>query len=396
MEIPLTDAALKQRVKKLDSVHRGSLWAEIHDLGACLAMFGAVDDAKALWDFAQSGKIPLPEERRHPVASAVRYALEQSTDVESLVKEADLQARKTVAEETPALGADWDEPPLSKTPKGMLHLARKLARPGEDGSPSAKELEGLELLRKVLAQPPAPQGATQVLLYDRHTAGLLATDILARHGLRDDAAAMLRSWHDDCVRTPQTDKWYEEPSVAFGQISATRLFCDGILRDKSKLSAKKRAELVAEIIAIASVEPAKAFPQPQDPENALVLRTDFSDDAGWKSVCEAIRAGNDDVPDAAVEFVSDPDFDGQTPKEITKQAMQGYRETFIFVVDRKTLAHPKRPVLVIDLSEKPGRTFRAAPGQIGVIAANLSTQNCGFEDFADDLDSEGILNAGYE
>jgi hypothetical protein len=52
-------------------------------------------------------------------------------------------------------------------------------------------------------------------------------------------------------------------------------------------------------------------------------------------------------------------------------------------------------VLVIDLGEKPGRTFRVAPMHMAIVENNLSTDNCGFEDLADDLDSEGIMIAHY-
>jgi len=70
MEIPLTDALFKKRVQKLDSVYRGWILEEIHYLGACLAMFGALDDAKRLWEFAKSGKAPIVKNRLHPAAAA--------------------------------------------------------------------------------------------------------------------------------------------------------------------------------------------------------------------------------------------------------------------------------------------------------------------------------------
>jgi hypothetical protein len=293
-EIPLTDAILKKRVKKLDSVYRGRLWLEIQDLDACLAMFGALDDAWTLWDFSQSGRIPNYELHRHTVAAAVQYALDHSSDVDSSVKAADIRTRNALTER-PAFGygADWDEPPLSHTPLGMLLRARDLARPAENGEPSATELERLELLRKVLALPFAKEGATNALHENWHMAALLATDIMVRHRMPEDAVAMLRSWYDNCTRTRQNEKPYSEPEIAFGLISVTKLMTEGVLRDKSKLSTSERAGLVARIIKVASVEPAKVFPLPQDPENSLVIRTDFSDAATWESVCDAIREGGE-------------------------------------------------------------------------------------------------------
>ncbi len=45
-------------------------------------------------------------------------------------------------------------------------------------------------------------------------------------------------------------------------------------------------------------------PLPQT-ENALVIRTDFTDDDAWREVCQIIETPADDF-DAHVEFVEDP------------------------------------------------------------------------------------------
>lgn len=85
------------------------------------------------------------------------------------------------------------------------------------------ELESLKLLRKAVAMPFAKARATQVLPHDWEKAGLLAMDIMAGHGMRDAAAAMLRRWYDNCGTS------CNETGDTLGSISVTKLLTDGIL-----------------------------------------------------------------------------------------------------------------------------------------------------------------------
>lgn len=139
----------------------------------------------------------------------------------------------------------------------------------------------------------------------------------------------------------------------------------------------------------------KPLPETQDP---IVLRTDFSDDAAWEAVCAEI-----DAPDrttgsrAGVEFVSDVGYTGLSIEQIWALIPEGSNHTFIFVVDRVTLSQPEHPILVVDLFAEPGRftepvrTFRTLPSEICGIQANLRISNMDFEEFADNVDDEGVF-----
>ena len=70
---------------------------------------------------------------------------------------------------------------------------------------------------------------------------------------------------------------------------------------------------------------------------------------------------------------------------------KGSGHTFLFVVDRTAITHPDRPVLVVDLNEEPGRTFRVIPSKIWGVENNLSIANMDFGEFADAVDSEGVF-----
>lgn len=45
----------------------------------------------------------------------------------------------------------------------------------------------------------------------------------------------------------------------------------------------------------------------------------------------------------------------------------------------------------MDLSGEPGSTFRTSPTRIQTIQNNLSIGNMGFEDFAADVDGDGVF-----
>ena len=123
--------------------------------------------------------------------------------------------------------------------------------------------------------------------------------------------------------------------------------------------------------------------------NAAVLRTDFSDDAAWASVCAAIQAPA--MFRATVDFIDDPDYQGVTPEQLPALIPHGSRHSFIFVVDRVALADPEHPIVVVDLDLEPGRSFRVIPSEMWGIENNLSIANMDFEEFADSADPDGVF-----
>jgi hypothetical protein len=124
-------------------------------------------------------------------------------------------------------------------------------------------------------------------------------------------------------------------------------------------------------------------------ENALVLRTDFSSEAAWKDVQGAITAPVGDF-EAHVTFVSDPEYEGIRKSDLL-HALEGTVRSYLFVVDEKTLADTEFPILVIDLFEDHGRTFRVIPVEMWSVENNLSTGNMSFSEFADAVDDDGVF-----
>lgn len=128
----------------------------------------------------------------------------------------------------------------------------------------------------------------------------------------------------------------------------------------------------------------KPLPKTKD---ALVLRTDFSDQGAWKSICEAIREPQDEY-EAFVECLDDKEFADLTKDQLIKRLPEGYPHTFLIVVDKQAVTHPEHPILVLDVFEDPGREFRAIPSQIAPVENNLSNGSLDFEDFAEAVDED--------
>ena len=77
-------------------------------------------------------------------------------------------------------------------------------------------------------------------------------------------------------------------------------------------------------------------------ENPLVLRTDFSNDAAWESLCTAVQKPVGGFQ-AYVDFHNDSECDGLTVDQLPLVLPEGTGQTFIFIVDRIALSGPDNP-----------------------------------------------------
>jgi hypothetical protein len=138
----------------------------------------------------------------------------------------------------------------------------------------------------------------------------------------------------------------------------------------------------------------KKIPKTKD---SPVIRTDFTDDAAWQSICEAIEQLDSEIFEfkAYVEFINEPACDGMSPEQLRALIPRGWDHSFMFVVDRVTLSHPDQPILVVDLHDQPGRTFRVIPSEMWAVENNLSIANMDFKSFADHTDPDGIYRGPF-
>ena len=125
-------------------------------------------------------------------------------------------------------------------------------------------------------------------------------------------------------------------------------------------------------------------------DSSLLLRTDFTNDLAWNSLCDAIRKPNESGFLAYFDCVSDSSYDGLTVERLTN-IVDNEEHSFICVADRITLTDLEQPILVIDCYDQPGRTFRVIPSEVWGVENNLSIANMDFEDFADNCDPDDIF-----
>jgi hypothetical protein len=127
-------------------------------------------------------------------------------------------------------------------------------------------------------------------------------------------------------------------------------------------------------------------------DDALVLRTDFSNQATWEEICRVIRepVGNWHFL-ANVDFVDDIEYADITTAQLLELIPKDYNHTFIIVVDQTAISHPDHPLLVVDLYERSGHEFRAVPSQIQGTENNLSIANMDFEEFAEAVEEDGVF-----
>ncbi|WP_432128002.1 DUF6924 domain-containing protein [Streptomyces sp. bgisy082] len=132
------------------------------------------------------------------------------------------------------------------------------------------------------------------------------------------------------------------------------------------------------------------LPQPDD-LTSLVLRTHFGDEGAWDSVRIALDAA-DDYPHAT--YVSELRFADVGVRALMAEeaaADEDEQIVYMFLADAVTMKDPGHPLLAVDLSDEPGRTFRVPARWFPDISANLSISNMDFAEFADAADASGTF-----
>lgn len=125
-------------------------------------------------------------------------------------------------------------------------------------------------------------------------------------------------------------------------------------------------------------------------ENALLIRTDFSDQNAWKKLTALVREPADPFI-FNMEIVDDRLNSGATAEQLMGALPENYPHSFMVVADSVSISQPDHPLLIMDLSEERGRQFRAVASEVASIDNNLSIANMGFEEFAGLVDEAGVF-----
>ncbi|MBK6014996.1 hypothetical protein [Streptomyces sp. MBT53] len=132
------------------------------------------------------------------------------------------------------------------------------------------------------------------------------------------------------------------------------------------------------------------LPQPDD-LTSLVLRTDFSDERAWDGVRAALDAVGDHSLATYISELRFADLDVQTLVDEEAVADEDDQIINVFLADGTTMNDPAHPLLAVDLSDEPGRTFRVPARWFPHVSANLGIANMDFAEFADAADESGTF-----
>jgi tetratricopeptide (TPR) repeat protein len=124
-------------------------------------------------------------------------------------------------------------------------------------------------------------------------------------------------------------------------------------------------------------------------KNTLALRTDFSDEALWQKLCALIQNMDGEFR-VNLDFISDSKYASVRANQLASLVSDDSK-TFAFVIDQVALSNPENPILVVDLRDEPGRTFRVIPSALWAVENNLSIANMSFGEFTEADDDEGIF-----
>jgi hypothetical protein len=132
--------------------------------------------------------------------------------------------------------------------------------------------------------------------------------------------------------------------------------------------------------------------------SSLLVRTDFDSEAVWQQVKAEAQAENTDGFRAFIEPISNWAFDAASWQAVrTSVPTRADGAAVLFVADQSTMALPEHPILVVDLlGGDGGPPFRCIPAELWAVENNLNIANMSWEEFANELDEDGVYRGPHD
>jgi hypothetical protein len=125
---------------------------------------------------------------------------------------------------------------------------------------------------------------------------------------------------------------------------------------------------------------------------SLVLRTDFSDEVIWEQVCKEIQMPQTlDSFRASVECISHKECSHIGLDNIRSILPRETQREFVFLVDSVAISQSDHPILCVDITSDPARTFRVIPSEVWSVENNLRLGNMVFSEFLDSVNNDGVF-----
>lgn len=129
-------------------------------------------------------------------------------------------------------------------------------------------------------------------------------------------------------------------------------------------------------------------------ENTLLIRTEFSKESAWIKLRCASEALSEEGFQANLTVIDDFDYEGLSEAQLIELKPFGEQRgehSFAFLADTTSITNPEYPILVVELCEAPGQTFRVIPSELWSVENNLALGNMDFKDFAQSIDADGVF-----
>ncbi|MEO3887008.1 hypothetical protein [Nonomuraea sp. B5E05] len=143
---------------------------------------------------------------------------------------------------------------------------------------------------------------------------------------------------------------------------------------------------------VPAAPPHRSFPALPATDLALLVRTSFDDEDGWRALLDELGGvdedghvgmDDDEVDDAPLEalVVDDRAFEGLQPGEVPVLVPPEEHTTLVALADGRTFAEPGRPLTVVDLYDTPGQPAVLPCRMVGSLACNLEIANMDFHEY---------------
>ncbi len=138
------------------------------------------------------------------------------------------------------------------------------------------------------------------------------------------------------------------------------------------------------------------FPALPAADAALLVRTEFGDEAGWRALLVSLGGVDEDSwigADGAADeppgggyplralVVDDPVFDGLAPGQVPALVPPGKHTPLVTLADVRTFTEPGRPLTAVDLYDAPGHIAVLPARMAGSMACNLEISNMDFHSY---------------
>jgi hypothetical protein len=126
-----------------------------------------------------------------------------------------------------------------------------------------------------------------------------------------------------------------------------------------------------------------------------VIRTDFTDEEAWKKIKRDIAAVSSAGFSANVRFIDEGQNSELTGQELTQRVSGLNKYGCIFIADATAMSTSEHHVLVFDVTNPTGKTFRVIPSEAWGVENNLSLANMDYIEFYESADPDGVFR-GFE